>query len=58
MQFGVSYFGVRNPQHFQRDLEDIARLGFTSIIFTSPKRITASIRAVSPSLSGVRISRD
>jgi hypothetical protein len=34
MQFGVSYFGVRNPQHFQRDLEDIARLGFTSIIFT------------------------
>src|SRR5262245_6118447 len=34
MQFGVSYFGVRNPQHFQRDLEDIAHLGFTSIIFT------------------------
>ena len=34
MQFGVSYFGVRNPQHFQRDLEDIARLGFTSISFT------------------------
>ena len=34
MQFGVSYFGVRNPQHFQHDLEDIARLGFTSIIFT------------------------
>jgi len=34
MQFGVSYFGVRNPQHFQRDLEEIARLGFTSIIFT------------------------
>ena len=34
MQFGVSYFGVRNPQHFQRDVEDIARLGFTSIIFT------------------------
>ena len=34
MQFGVSYFGVRNPQHFQRDLEDIVRLGFTSIIFT------------------------
>ena len=34
MQFGVSYFGVRHPQHFQRDLEEIARLGFTSIIFT------------------------
>jgi hypothetical protein len=34
VQFGVSYFGVRNPQHFQRDLEEIARLGFTSIIFT------------------------
>ena len=34
MQFGVSYFGVRNPQHFQHDLEDIARLAFTSIIFT------------------------
>jgi hypothetical protein len=34
MQFGVSYFGVRNPQHFQRDLEEIARLGFTSILFT------------------------
>ena len=34
MQFGVSYFGVRNPQHFQRDLDDIARLGFTYIVFT------------------------
>jgi len=34
VQFGVSYFGVRNPQHFQCDVEDIARLGFTSIIFT------------------------
>jgi hypothetical protein len=30
----VSYFGVRNPQHFQHDLEEIARLGFTSILFT------------------------
>jgi hypothetical protein len=34
MQFGVSYFGVRNPQHFQHDLEDIVGLGFTSIICT------------------------
>jgi len=34
MQFGVSYFGVRNPQHFQRDLEAIAGLGFTYIVFT------------------------
>src|SRR6266705_2044410 len=34
MQFGVSYFGVRNPQHFQRDLDDIACLGFTYIVFT------------------------
>ena len=33
-QWGVSYFGVRNPQHFRRDLEDIARLGFTYIVFT------------------------
>jgi len=34
MHFGVSYFGVRNPQHFQRDLDEIARLGFTYIVFT------------------------
>jgi hypothetical protein len=34
LQFGVSYFGVRNPQHFQRDLDDIARLGFDYIVFT------------------------
>ena len=33
-QWGVSYFGVRNPQHFQRDLDDIARLGFTYIVLT------------------------
>ena len=33
-QWGVSYFGVRNPQHFQRDLDDIARLGFTYVVFT------------------------
>lgn len=34
MHFGVSYFGVRNPVHCQRDIEAIARLGFSSIIFT------------------------
>ena len=34
MQFGVSYFGVHNPQHFQRDLDDIARLGFDYIVLT------------------------
>jgi hypothetical protein len=34
MAWGVSYFGVRNPQHFQRDLDEIARLGFTYIVFT------------------------
>ncbi|MGE3539521.1 MAG: hypothetical protein AB7N91_19090 [Candidatus Tectimicrobiota bacterium] len=34
MDFGVSYFGVRNPVHFQRDLDAIAALGFTYIVFT------------------------
>lgn len=34
MDFGVSYFGVRNPQHFQQDLDAIVRLGFTYIVFT------------------------
>jgi hypothetical protein len=34
VQFGASYFGVRNPQHFQRDLDDIAGLGFDYIVFT------------------------
>jgi hypothetical protein len=34
IQFGVSYFGVRNPVHVQRDLDDIARLGFDYIVFT------------------------
>ena len=34
MDFGVSYFGVRNPAHFQRDLDAIAHLGFTYIVFT------------------------
>lgn len=33
-QWGVSYFGVRNPQHFQRDLDQIVSLGFTYIVFT------------------------
>lgn len=34
MQFGVSYFGVRNPVHFQRDLDEMVRLGFDYIILT------------------------
>jgi hypothetical protein len=34
MQFGLSYFGVRNPQHVQRDLDDIVRLGFDYVVFT------------------------
>jgi hypothetical protein len=34
MQFGVSYFGVRNPQHVQRDLDDMARLGFDYVVMT------------------------
>ena len=34
MQFGVSYFGVRNPQHVQRDLDDMVRLGFNYVVFT------------------------
>ncbi|GIX46878.1 MAG: hypothetical protein KatS3mg131_1089 [Candidatus Tectimicrobiota bacterium] len=33
-QFGVSYFGVRNPHHFRADLEVIARLGFDYLVFT------------------------
>ena len=33
-QWGVSYFGVRNPRHFQRDLDDMARLGFTYVVLT------------------------
>jgi hypothetical protein len=34
MQFGLSYFGVRNPQHVQRDLDDMVRLGFDYVVFT------------------------
>lgn len=34
MDFGVSYFGVRNPEHFQRDLDTIVALGFTYLVFT------------------------
>ncbi|MBI4641594.1 MAG: hypothetical protein HY731_12920, partial [Candidatus Tectomicrobia bacterium] len=34
MQFGVSYFGVRNPTHFLQDLLDIKASGFDYIIFT------------------------
>jgi hypothetical protein len=34
MQFGVSYFGVRNPEHMQRDLDDMVRLGFDYVILT------------------------
>ena len=34
MQFGVSYFGVRNPRHVERDLDDIRRLGFDYVVFT------------------------
>jgi hypothetical protein len=51
MQFGVSYFGVRNPQHFQRDLEEIHAWGSPRSSSPSPKRITAT--GSPPSLSGV-----
>ena len=34
MQFGVSYFGVRNPRHVEQDLDDIRRLGFDYVVFT------------------------
>ncbi|MGQ4809811.1 hypothetical protein NKDENANG_03246 [Candidatus Entotheonellaceae bacterium PAL068K] len=34
LQFGVSYFGVRNPPHVQRDLDDMLRLGFDYVVFT------------------------
>jgi hypothetical protein len=34
IRFGVSYFGVRNPAHFQRDLDDMAQLGFDYIVLT------------------------
>ena len=53
MQFGVSYFGVRNPQHFQRDLDDIARLGFTYIVFTFPPAFQQPQRPYPPPGCGV-----
>jgi N-acetylmuramic acid 6-phosphate etherase len=31
---GVSYFGVRIPRHARRDLEDIARRGYTAVLHT------------------------
>jgi hypothetical protein len=34
MQFGVSYFGVRNPRHVEHDLDDIRHLGFDYVVFT------------------------
>ncbi len=34
MRFGVSYFGVRNPQHMERDLDDMVRLGFSYVVMT------------------------
>ena len=34
LQCGVSYFGVRNPLHVQRDLDDMVRLGFDYVVFT------------------------
>lgn len=34
MRFGVSYFGVRNPQHTERDLDDMVRLGFDYVVLT------------------------
>ncbi len=34
MRFGVSYFGVRNPQHTERDLDEIVRLGFDYVVLT------------------------
>ena len=34
MRFGVSYFGVRDPRHARRDLDEIAEAGFGSITHT------------------------
>lgn len=34
MQFGVSYFGVRNPQYTARDLDEMVRLGFDYVVVT------------------------
>jgi hypothetical protein len=34
MRFGVSYFGVRDPRHARRDLDEIASAGFTDVVHT------------------------
>jgi hypothetical protein len=34
VRFGVSYFGVRDPRHARRDLDEIAAAGFTDVIHT------------------------
>ncbi len=34
VSFGVSYFGVRDPRHARRDLDEIAGAGFTSVTHT------------------------
>jgi hypothetical protein len=34
VQFGVSYFGVRDPRHARHDLDEIAAAGFTDVIHT------------------------
>jgi hypothetical protein len=34
MRFGVSYFGVRDPRHARRDLDEIAAAGFRTITHT------------------------
>ena len=34
LRFGVSYFGVRNPQHTERDFDEMARLGFDYVVLT------------------------
>lgn len=34
VQFGVSLFGVRDPRHAARDLDEIAEAGFTSVTHT------------------------
>lgn len=34
ISFGVSYFGVRDPRHAARDLDEISAAGFTSVTHT------------------------
>jgi N-acetylmuramic acid 6-phosphate etherase len=41
---GCSYFGVRIPRHVERDLEDIARRGFTGVLHTSSENDFAYYR--------------